>query len=97
MEGIDLAAAVIEELVGSDRAADDLIEEVGGLAVSLDFGISLEPNRPAACLNASVSGSDRSLCLSSSLGTMCCERLTMVCWACMSHHLAQGRVNEGGQ
>jgi hypothetical protein len=46
MEGDDLAASIVGQLVASHGAGFDLVEIFGGFAFSLDFPASIEANRP---------------------------------------------------
>ena len=50
MEGDDLAAPIVEQLVGSHRAALDQIEILGRFAIDLDLRVSPETNAPTSHL-----------------------------------------------
>ena len=56
VEGADLAAAVVQDLVGADRAADDLVEVLGRLVLAVDFDVAAEGHGHAHQLDRTVSG-----------------------------------------
>ena len=47
VERADLAAAVVEDLVGAHRAADDLVDVIGRLVLAVDLGVAGERHRRA--------------------------------------------------
>ena len=58
VECADLAAAVVQDLVGADRAADDLVEVLGRLVLAVDFDIAAEAYCHAHQFDRTVSGVD---------------------------------------
>jgi hypothetical protein len=47
IEVADLAATVIEHLVGAHRSTEHLVEKIGGLVLTVDFGVARERHRGA--------------------------------------------------
>jgi hypothetical protein len=54
VERADLAAAVVEDLIGPYRAADDLVEVFGRLVFSEDLGIAADRHRRGHRLDRAV-------------------------------------------
>lgn len=86
VEGADLPATVLEELVGAYRAAHHLVEVLGFLSLAEDFGIPCEMDRGAVDLKGrgKCPGADRR---GGGLGDGCTNRsgagdlLSRVCMA----------------
>src|SRR5690348_17691996 len=50
VEGADLPAAVAQDLVGANRAADHLVEILAGIVFAVNLGVALESDRSAGHL-----------------------------------------------